>query len=343
MNSLHFFNPENDHALALGRSSYTPPRGALAIRRAGQALPLWWAKKGDEVLIDDDSSLHEVEAVKNRFGLDGDIVVRPSSPLLRPDPWGWSHYTRRLFLDAGIGHDMLPSDQMLDRLRELSHRRTASALLERLDIDPFFMPLTTSSVNEALDAVDRWGEGVVKLPWSSSGRGVIYSNASPRAVFASYVEGMIRRQGNVVVEPFYHRTKDFAMLFEIHDSVARFHGLSTFISDGRGFYGGNIVASQDEIRSMIGLDTAPWIGKIKSVLEAIVPNFYSGWIGVDMLVGRFSPCGETVDRIIPAIEINFRRTMGVAAMAIADKLQPQEPMILRVDPSGIVLRAWQRV
>lgn len=332
MASLHLFNPENDLALADGKASFTPPAGALAVRRAGAPLPLWWAEDGDAVLVSDPEIAQKAMEIKSAHHLNGEIVSDAPAGL-RPDPWGWSAYTRRIFENAGVDCALLPSDSDIETIRALSHRRTAIEVHRRLSTHESVMPVEAFSVQDAMLAVDRWGDAVVKLPWSSSGRGVIYSNAAPRATFEGYVRGMIRRQGSVTIEPRYNRLLDFAMLFHAADGHVIYRGLSMFATDGHGFYNGNLVASQKEIARQIGSGYEAFINPLEDALTAVVGNLYSGWIGIDMLIHESG--GKRL--IAPCIEVNMRRTMGVAAMHIAEKLKPCRPMTLRVGPAGIDL------
>ena len=50
---IHYFNPENDLALASGDAHYTPPASARQMARDLQSLPCLWAKAGDWVLLED--------------------------------------------------------------------------------------------------------------------------------------------------------------------------------------------------------------------------------------------------------------------------------------------------
>lgn len=323
---IHLFNPENDFALALGKRSYTPDKGARAIRRAGCMLPLWWANDRDSVLVDDALCAEEAIAMREKYGLKADIVTAAPADHL-PLPWGWSHYTRRQFLNAGVSEHLLPSDAYLDAIRNLSHRRTSITINRALGIPASSLPVEATTVAEALDAVGRFGEdAVVKLPWSSSGRGVIYSSASPRSTFEGYIAGMLRRQGSVTVERRHDRLVDFAMLFHSDGQTVAYRGLSTFATDGHGFYSGNIVARQEYIARLIGVDTHYIIEPLTAALEAVVlPVEYQGWIGVDMMIYK-TPTGSR--DIAPCVEVNFRQTMGTAALQIATRLRPTRPMVL---------------
>ncbi len=333
MSRIFFFNPENDLALALGRRRFTPPGGAVAIRRGGCLLPLWWAGKDDFVLVDTPEAVTGALAMKTRYGLEAEVVTKAPADAV-PCPWGWSHYARRVLEAAGTGAALLPDADTLDRLRMLSHRRTSIAMHRQLGTDPQLMPVEAFSLQEAMDAVSLFRMAVVKLPWSSSGRGVIYSSALPPDTFRNVVSGMIKRQGSVLVEPHYRRISDFAMLFECRDGQAHFVGLSMFVTADKGFYCGNLVAGDDEIARRTDTDVNRLIPAVGDALSKVVATHYSGPAGVDMLTYRDnSGCVA----IAPCIEVNLRMTMGFAARAVMNRLAPEAPLLIRVSPGGIHL------
>lgn len=336
MASLHFFNPENDMALSSGSAWYTPSKGALTVRGAGQLLPMWWADEGDYILVSKPADIGELERLMSDYNLAGAVVESAPNPSLTPEPWGWSPYTARQFELAGICPTLLPSIEQLEALRQLSHRRTTITLHHLINTPSQLCPIEATSLNEAVEAVKSFdGRAVAKLPWSSSGRGVIYSESIPDATFREYLQGMIRRQGSVLIEPHHNRISDFAMLFYINSNgTVDYRGLSTFLTDSRGSYLGNVVASQSEIQRIISVDPHPWIQPLSDALSRIADGNYTGWAGIDMLVGADNK-GDKV--VIPGIEINWRRTMGVAALSIAGRLLPEQPLLLTLTPAGIRL------
>ena len=50
-------------------------------------------------------------------------------------PWGWSEDARRQFVAAGIDPATLPSDETLQHIRRLSHRRSSIAILSAMGLD----------------------------------------------------------------------------------------------------------------------------------------------------------------------------------------------------------------
>lgn len=306
--ALRLFFPENDLALARDLDRYTAPPAAVKLHRSGEALPLWYGNDGDR-FVSTGINAAWLDGIKETFGMDIDVFdYRPE--LYRPSPWGWSKAARTLFRNLGYAPDSLPDDESLRTLRELSHRRTAAraaALLrERTGIGTPAVELR--SVAEMADFLLSQPRAIVKLPWSSSGRGMVAVDADTFEAQKGMVEGMIHRQGSVMAEPHYRKALDFAMLFTMDGGHCRPAGLSVFETSGLGIYTGNILASHDELRRIICGHTGDEAfnavaGALPPVLETIIGPLYDGPLGVDMLA-------DDDGTFVPVVEINLRMTMG---------------------------------
>lgn len=361
MNKVHLFNPENDLALALGCRHYTPPPHAAALHRAGALLPAWWADDGDSVIIppqpsERESYIHAAEWLNSRWGLHP-VIHSPSGevPSVIPAPWGWSDDACRQFLLAGLHPSHLPGADTISTLRGLSHRRSSIAILSTLGEKPL-LPVEVSDPEVALSIEATHPGCFFKSPWSCSGRGVFCAGGLPPKVIYSKAKGIIHRQGSVIVEHGYDKITDFATLFHSDGKRVTFRGLSMFITEQRGVYSGNVVASQTMILDMIYrsvrtenhtalpnlsqriLDIA---SALETTLSGIICPHYTGWLGIDMMIYRDT---SGMIRIHPCIELNLRMTMGVVAMHIADRLSPASPRLIlwqRTDtspgPHGLLL------
>lgn len=317
MSKVHWFNPENDLALAADLSNYTPPRPAAALRRAGAWLPSLWAAPDDMVLV-----------------TDSDMPIPAGD--YTPAPWGWSQYTRTVFLHQGANPGLMPSEEQISRIRQLSHRRSAAKVLRLCGTPERFIPIEATDTDSAIKAIrDMDGDAIVKLPWSCSGRGIMATRAMPHRRLRDTVEGMIRRQGSVMIEPRYERLKDFATLYYLSDGKAEYRGLSVFATDRSGNYTGNIIAPQSELWSLPGIDLTPYIESLTPALTEVFGHDYTGWAGVDMLSYRTE---RGAIAVAPCIEVNLRMTMGIAAL-LAEKSGrvPWRKALLRVALAGEVL------
>lgn len=324
--TLHLFNPENDLALAADLDRYTPPAAAVALRRCGALIPVWLASPGDAILVESEQAADAADDLRRRFGLDFTTVEEVPGQTDAFAPWGWSRHTRRCFIDKGATPDSLPDDPWLAGHRRLSSRLTTIDLSRSLGLEP---PVAAYTVDEAIAAIatneERSKASFMKMPWSSSGRGVFSSADMRRELIERRVADIIRSQGCVVIEPDRRRVTDFAVLYRMDGGKARFHALSAFATDNRGAYRGNLILSDEEIVSRLGVDPMPIAERVASALSAIVAPHYSGWAGVDMVT---TSKGE----IFPCIELNLRTTMGVVAAAMRPYFS--SPMLLAPSPAN---------
>lgn len=336
MGKILYFNPENDLALASDSARYTPPAAAADLRRSGSFLPLWLADEDDVVLIDQNSDIPLAQELCRQFGLHGKPVTRLDGQYRSFAPWGWSRSSASLFRRCGYPSELLPTDDLLDRLRMLSHRRSSIIINQMTGLSDTSMPIEAFSEEEALETIARLGhEAVIKSPWSSSGRGVIGLSSSIPDSALSFIRSVIRRQGSVMIEKKLNRVCDFAALYNVSDGQVSFEGLSVFFLSHSSAYGGNIIGDQSYLESLLVRYVSSgtlWdtINKATGALATLLAgSSYSGFAGIDMLIHRL-PSG--VCSVAPCIELNLRSTMGVIALYISRRLQPQMPMIMSVCP-----------
>ena len=340
---LHIFNPEHDIALASNLANFTAPHAGRQLRENLGFLPALWAADGDAVLVDDVASAERlwnvtdkkfknvtIKQLKNRSQKEVTFITGKQSmdfsQMTAVDVWGWDRALKASLQRKGVDASLLPSDDYIERVRQLSHRRTAAQLLPRLrqegTVGEAFECSTIDDVNLLLN---NYGHVVVKAPWSSSGRGVRFveaDNLQPN--FGSWLHNLLLRQGSVMVEPYYHKVKDFAMEFSADGKGhIRYEGLSLFHT-ANGAYVGNILATEQTKRDMLSRYVS--LSLIDSICETIVDYLYledyCGPLGIDMMVVREN------DRLLlhPCVEINLRRTMGHVALT----LSPVDDGICRV-------------
>ncbi len=328
MASLHVFNPEHDLALAYGREGFTPPAAACHLRSGLGFLPAFWSADGDLVLVDDallarrEASRWE-EWLPDVTFVEADRLAERLADAAIPldvDPWGWDASLRHRLLSAGVPESWLPTSAALDSVRRLSHRSATIPMLGKLVAS---VPQTVGLRQEvhSMDAVRLWmkehGPTVLKSPWSSSGRGVRFADDALSPNLEGFVRNVLQRQGGVIVEPWYHRVADFAMEYwSDGDGIVRLLGLSLFTTVN-GAYTGNVLASEDEKWAMLGRLVD--IGVARALPLAVADGLslmcadYQGPLGVDMMV---VDCAGT-RMVHPCVEVNVRRTMGMAAIDVA--------------------------
>lgn len=308
---VHLFNPENDLALAAGVMAYTPPHGAALLRDAGRLLPAWWADDGDYIIADSRFALR-ADALRHfadvRFvdtDYVGDAMVNCCCP------WGWSFGAVDELKRAGVPRESMPDDAAINRMRWLSHRRSALVILSNLGIGGAKEAYTVDEVALYLQRCN--GRAYMKSPWSCSGRGVVAVSSLSQGTIMSMAAGIIRRQGSVILEPALDRVADFAALFYAGGDGVRFARWSLFETSRDGNYTGNIVTSDNELeRRLSSVVPIPCVEAAVARMERELTNLigpdYCGPLGVDMMV--------TADGFHPCVEINLRRTMGFVAADI---------------------------
>lgn len=372
--TLHIFNPEHDIALASGLSNFTAPHAGRQLRHDLGFLPALWASEGDVVLVDDQEWAQRkwqrvVSRIRRQLQLElpqaASISLRasagknlgqifqnlgPTEKNLGPagwaiEPWGWNAALHAWLQRLGASKESLPTEEALQTIRELSHRRTAAALLPLLRVEGTVGEAFECRTAEEVEALlARYQKVIMKAPWSSSGRGLRFlsTDRTPLSQQAGWLRNMLQAQGSVMVEPLYNKVKDFGMEF-MSDGRGRvsYLGLSLFHTEN-GAYTGNILATEQAKLEMLTRYIPEAL--LREVQECICRELgrvfdgkYQGPFGVDMMVvGKEAPLlpsppdgsGAEAKTFLlhPCVEINLRRTMGHVALA----LTPTDDDIRRV-------------
>lgn len=338
---IHVFNPEHEIALATNVQRFTAPHAARHLRRDLGFMPSLWADDGDIVVVDDvEAALEAVRHLKRYAASVVFVTMDDLSKLEVPkvcglgfSPWGWDMDIKsRLLASNSDFACILPSDEILEMVREMSNRRFCATRLL-----PGLIAQSDRFVGESVCCADfesirknasTFGNAVLKSPWSSSGRGIRYAK---NGIFDNYLAGwcknILRQQGTMMVEPYYDKVVDFGMEFNIDSNgKASYCGLSLFRT-ANGSYAGNILATEEAKRSMLAryidgalLDLAK--DTVLSLSETCFAGIYSGPFGIDMMIVRGD--GGIGFKVHPCVEMNLRRTMGHVALAISpDTSEPQ--------------------
>lgn len=239
-------------------------------------------------------------------------------------PWGWDRALKHRLLKAGVRSACLPSDEWLDAYRVLSGRQQCVGILQSFAGFSWACgrAQVCRSLPEVIEMLSTLGEGILKAPWSGSGRGLV--RVSPETWTASvegWVQRVLRTQDEIMLEPLYDKVCDFAMEF-LSDGNGRvdFAGYSFFDTDSHGNYKANWLAPDEAIEQRL----AGWIAvevlhevrrQMTERLSTLLGKVYRGYFGVDMMICRVE--GEF--RVHPCVEINLRMNMGVVARLVSDR------------------------
>ena len=340
---LLVFNPEHDLALAANLSNFTAPHAGRQLRADLGFVPAIWAAANDFVLVEnvEDAERRFLRLTRRPFGrfIAKELLCKLQFSAV--DVWGWDLAIRAYLLRWGVDAAVMPTVTQIDAIRQLSHRRHAMQLLERLQ-----MPGTIGCASETdqMEMIaDRLQSGehlVVKAPWSSSGRGVRFMEGDMNIYDNGWVRHVIEKQGSVMVEPYYNKVKDFGMEF-VSDGkgIVSYVGLSLF-QTSNGAYTGNILASEDEKEHMISryisVDLLKAIRqKICTLMGVLLKDRYAGAFGIDMMVVRRDDGDGFL--LHPCVEINLRRTMGHVAISLTEHCSGL-PKLMRIEYNSNVYK-----
>ena len=317
MGILHIFNPEHDIALASNLANFTAPHAGRQLRADLGFLPSIWAKEDDFILVD---HVEYAEKACKRFRYrkcQRLVETLPDSDIERISVWGWDKALKATLRRKGVAESLLPTDEQLEHIRQLSHRRTSALLLPLLQ--------TRGTVGESFECtkpeevetlLQKYGQIVLKAPWSSSGRGLRFLDVerTPFSQQSGWFHNLVERQGSVMVEPYYAKVKDFGMEFSA-DGQGNIHyeGLSLFHTVN-GAYVGNILATERAKRDMLSRYIPDdFIACIREkIVSCLDLGDYAGPFGIDMMIVK-SADGFLLH---PCVEINLRRTMGHVALSL---------------------------
>lgn len=322
-NKLFVFNPEHDLALGVGQGSYTPPAEVVKIRKEKSLLPALFADNGDFILLMDYVS--EADILKLPYT---EYIDEKNLHIVFPQdlrdiskyvslivPWGWDHAIHRILFENGMPVNLLPTEQQLAQIRNLSHRRNVIPfrieLASLLNEEPRNLPQELFTTEEVEKYLDKHGVAFFKAPWSSSGRGLIVSDHITKKGLMEWCHGTIKHQGSVMGEPVWSRELDFATEWDVKNGEPKFMGVSVFKASSRGKYHGNILLHQNDLHRLIKEKASGFDDRMleaqKEVLKQQISPFYEGYLGIDMLV-------DTNGQINPCVELNLRLTMGHVAL-----------------------------
>ena len=140
---LHIFNPEHDIALASGLANFTAPHAGRQLRHDLGFLPAIWAKEGDVILVDDvEQATRSWQRISHRLrvllGIERTTCQfsnKAHNEVTGVNPWGWNSALKARLVWQGVRDSEMPTSPQLQTIRDLSHRRTAAALLPKLRME----------------------------------------------------------------------------------------------------------------------------------------------------------------------------------------------------------------
>lgn len=320
---IRIYNPSHDMVLAEPRrASFTPHKLIQKFEKDLALLPVWYSLPGDKIIsgqvydADFERDIQQLLSVSL-----SDVLVSGGGKFRFSEflPWGLNEAVVRSLTE--FSHNDL---EVVEKVRELSHRRTTIPFLSEMKANGLYkfgdLPVELSSVEDVFNGGSE--EVVVKAPYSSSGRGVMFvtRDLPDGHAFRKRVQSVLGQMGSVLVEQKFDKVVDFAMEFELKNGMFSFAGYSLF-ETSNGAYTGNFLASNEVLRSRLlqfvgarELDTA--IRVCEDMLCRMVgPNLGIQAVGVDMMIVNVGGKME----LHPCVEVNLRMTMGFVARIFFDR------------------------
>lgn len=308
---LLVYNPEHDYALADNGPNFVALRSAAQfafdcapfmrylIEDEGVLYPTYRYEKGE---------FRKIYKSSEEYASATEIV-----------PWGWDAAVAQQLRRAGVPENLIPDDRQLQLWRDLAHRKTSSRALDFLrehHPEPNTIPESPRhvvSVQEMEDFVKAHPDAIFKSPYSGNGRGHLYVHGCTNPTFLRQCTGVIKRQGGVMAEKQYAVVQDFAMEFTCTGGDVDFRGYSLFKTQHYG-YGGNLLMPDEGILRFLSQyirieELLLMKDLIVSFLQQEIAPYYTGDAGVDMFVYQ----EDGLYKWHPFVEVNLRKTMGLAA------------------------------
>ncbi len=308
---LFVFNPEHDYALADNQPQFVALRSAAQF--AYDCAPFMRYLADDEAEVLDAYRPFGKEFQKNFAPLEN------AERITKVTPWGWDAAVVYQLRRIGVPDARLPTDEQLSKLRELAHRKTTIAAMEFLRghcAQPEKLPEPPeylTKIQEIENYVQRKKDVIFKSPFSGNGRGHLYAHGTTNPTLLRQCGGILKRQGGILAEKQYTVVQDFAMEFECRNGEVIFRGYSLFRTEHYG-YGGNLLMPDSEIlRALSHYVNIEELVTVKSLvsdfLQKEIAPHYDGDAGVDMFVYQ----EDEAYKLHPFVEVNLRKTMGLAA------------------------------
>lgn len=313
-----WFTPDAEAAMAHGLDGkgFAPRQEVRALQRDLEILPAFLCHRDDVVLMDRPPSAgHREKLLRLGFelpeceALGGDGRIGPDS-LLRTRklnslrPWAWCPQSAALL--APLGRDLV-TNRWNAATRQLYAKDWQA---ENLGFEGAVCR-TPDEIATAVGALRDHGhkEGVAKMPFGAAGQ----KNRKFFTAAPENLQGILKQQGAVVIEPWLPRVFDFSVHYDMTASGLRRMAFVQLENDLRGQFQacvarGKFRAPPEVTRFLMEGALAVYDREIPEKIEPLLRTAnYAGPVGLDAFVFR-SPDGTL--QLRPMVEMNPRFTMG---------------------------------
>lgn len=357
MLQLHLFNPGHEMEILCGKSHYTPPYTVQKMATDLELLPVWYGGAGSFTLVRNVRSSQFVFSLPKEFRpyLSSPMILnlmmkelykrkkvgeKPKLPPLTSSSWGVSPRSIATFNElkqAGMDIEIPEWDE---GYMKLTGRQTAAASLRRLqEIFPITPAIRIPEFFSDLDELKKFAAEntppfVLKTPFSSSGRGLYWlPEHQPDNRAVSWINGALKKQGVVSIEPALDKILDFAVEFYADRGEVKYVGLSIFETQNQGQFVGCMLGTQELLLQRLNEFISPedymfLVEQVRTVLQEQLGRSYTGFMGVDMMIYK---TGDGNYAIHPFVELNLRYTIGLVAMQFSRQfMHPGSQGLLRI-------------
>ena len=358
MPQLHLFNPGHEMEILCGKSHYTPPYTVQKMAADLELLPIWYGGAGSFTLVRNVKSSQFVSSLPKEFRpyLSSPMILnlmmkelykrkkageKPKLPPLVSSFWGLSPRSIATFNELKQAGMDIEVPEWRDEYATLTGRKTAAECLRRLqEIFPISPAIKIPEFFSETDQLKKYAAEntppfVIKTPYSSSGRGLYWLSENQldnRDV--SWINGALKKQGVVSIEPALDKTLDFAVEFYSDgQGEVKYLGLSIFETQSQGQFVGCMLGAQELLLQRLNEYISPedymfLVEQVRIVLQEVLGSSYTGYMGVDMMIYKTNDGNYAIH---PFVELNLRYTIGLVAMQFSRQfIYPGSQGLLRI-------------
>ena len=306
---------------------YTPPRLIRQMRSALWSLPLWAVP----AWLDGDSWwVHPFSESLSPYLTDRELSHIAKGDVGDSELILWGHerslahsLAKQYGLSGGEACSELPRELMPCWTRAASARFFAS-----YSSVPWRSRVAMITQIEELVELLTQGPCLVKLPYSSSGRGLWRINRLDSQLEET-LRKLLRRHRALLVEPLLDKLQDYGAEYYIDEAgEVQFVGLCAFETDDQGRYLESLCQAPEEtLRQLTESLSDPneltqALAQHRAYLSREVAPYYRGPVGIDLLTYRADGVSSRT-ALHPWVEINLRYTMGYYALDLYHERVPQ--------------------
>lgn len=306
---------------------YTPPRLIRQMRSALWSLPLW----ASPAWLEGDSWwVHPFSESLSPYLTDRELSHIAKGDVRNSELMLWGHerslahsLAKQYGLSNGEACCELPQELMPCWTRAASAR-----FFEKYSSVPWRSRVAMITQIEELVKLLTQGPCLVKLPFSSSGRGLWRINQLDSQLEET-LRKLLRRHCTLLAEPLLDKQQDYGAEYYIDEAgEVQFVGLCAFETDGQGRYLESLCQAPEETLQQLADslsdpdELTQTLAQHRAYLSREVAPYYRGAVGIDLLTYRPDGVSSRI-ALHPWVEINLRYTMGHYALDLYHERVPQ--------------------